>query len=150
ERLSDRPAMIVRLVQLVSTVHYLHYLQYQAGSFLETVLKTKGGGAGTGPRISRDEVQSMCRQLAGGKTCLLLMLNTRELFGHVVLVHAITATPDSSYLQVYDSNVQHGTESRPSVLKVSSAGRVLGYFRLEPGGDLKPDPIYDGDSWFSD
>lgn len=149
DELSGKRKMILQLIQVISTVHYLHYMQYQAGSFLEAILRQKMAGAKQVRAVTAREVSAMATQLGRGKSCLLLMLNVDDVYGHVVLAYRIVDTAAARYVLVYDSNVQHGEEKRPSALKISKDGVVEGYYRVEPGGQLTPDGIYDGDSWFS-
>ncbi|MBI4872354.1 MAG: hypothetical protein HY814_12400, partial [Candidatus Riflebacteria bacterium] len=149
--LKGKRKMILQLVQLITTVHYLHYLQYQAGSFLEAVLRQKMAGSSQVQALTRSELAQVAARVNRGKTSLLLMLNARQVYGHVVLAYRVAKLTDGSTLiEVYDSNVQYGTEKRASVLKVDPEGKVGGYYRLEPNGTLKPDAIYDSDGWFSD
>jgi hypothetical protein len=148
--LRGRRMMIVQLVQLITTIHYLHYMQYQATNFLEAVMREKMAGSAQVQKLTKKELSGICGRLDAGKTCLLLLLNTKQVYGHVVLAYRAARTASGSTLiEVYDSNVQYAQETRPSVLEVGSDGRVSGYFRLQPDGTLQPDPIYDSDSWFS-
>ncbi len=148
--LKGRRKMILQLVQLITTIHYLHYMQYQASSFLEAVMRQKLAGSKQVQKLTKKEVAGLCGRLDSGKTCLLLLLNTKEVYGHVVLAYRAARTAGGGTLiELYDSNVQYARETRPSVLEVGPDGRVAGYFRLQPDGALQPDAIYDGDSWYS-
>jgi hypothetical protein len=140
---------VARLMQVVSTIHYLHYMQFQAGKFLEAVLRQKLSGTGQVQEVTRREIDSLAAHLDGGRTGLLLLLETTEVYGHVVLATRLTRTAGADFVEVYDSNVQHGTETRPSVLKIGRDGKVAGYFRRVAGGALVPHAIYDNDAWFA-
>lgn len=148
--LQGKQLQISRLIQVISTIHYLHYMQYQAGHFLEAVLRLKMKGSEQVQEVTKREMNAFASQLDGGRTCLLLMLGTKEVYGHVILAVRMTRAADADYIECYDNNVQYGSETRPTVLKVLKSGVVAGYFRKEADGKLTPHSIYDGDSWFAD
>ncbi len=147
--LTGRQKMIVQLVQFISTVHYLHYLQYQVGSFIEPVIRSELGGGTVMPQVTLEQIESMRSQLQKGRTCLLLLLEAKQVYGHVVLAYGLQSSASAHYLFVYDSNIQYGSEKRHSVIKVSKDGRVLGMFLVNDRKGLVADSIYDDDSWFS-
>lgn len=147
--LTGKQLQISRLMQVISTIHYLHYMQYQAGHFLEAVLRSKMSGTGQVQEVTKREMGAFAAQLDSGRTCLLLMLNTAEVYGHVILAVRMTRAADADLIECYDNNIQHGGETRATVIKILKSGMVEGYYRKEADGKLTKDPIYDGSSWFA-